>query len=50
MLLPVYKRNGLNCVDMNNSYTYLPNDLSKVNAVLVDGKWFIKPVVVEISI
>lgn len=50
MLKKVYKRNGRNCVDMNDTYTYLPDDLTKVNAICIDGEYYIKPVIVNISI
>lgn len=50
MLEKVYKRNGMNCVNINGTYTYLPQDLRKVNGVFIDGEFYIQTVIVEISV
>lgn len=50
MYVEVYKKNGLNCVDMNGTQTYLPDDLSLVGAVEIEGNYFIPTVIVNISI
>lgn len=44
----VYKRNGLNCVDGNNGYTYLPDDLSKVGAIQIDGEFYVPYIIVKL--
>jgi hypothetical protein len=50
ILKKVYKRNGLNCVDMNGTYTYLPDDLSKVNGQYIAGEFYVSVVIVQTSI
>ncbi len=49
-LQKVYKRNKLNCVDLNGTYTYLPDDLSKVDGVYVDGEFYARIVIVQTSV
>ena len=46
----VYKRNGMNCVDLNGTYTYLPDDLSKVAGKWVGGEFYSEVVIVQISV
>lgn len=46
----VYKRNGLNCVDMNGTYTYLPDDLSLIRGEWIDGEYYAEIVIVETSV
>lgn len=50
MLKKVYKRNGLNCVDMNGSYTYLPDNLNLVEGEWVKGEFYIRTIIVNTSI
>jgi hypothetical protein len=49
-LIKVYKRNGLNCIDMNGTYTYLPDNLSLVDGEYIDGEYYAKIVIVETSV
>jgi hypothetical protein len=46
----VYKRNGMNCVDLNGTYTYLPDDLSKVAGKWVGGEFYSEIVIVQTSV
>lgn len=46
----VYKRNGLNCADMNDTYTYLPDDLSLIRGEWIDGEYYVEIVIVETSV
>ena len=46
----VYKRNGMNCVDLNSTYMYLPDDLSKVTGKWVGGKYYIEVLIVQTSV
>jgi len=46
----VYKRNGMNCVDLNETHTYLPNDLNKVPGQWVDGEYYSEVAVVQTSV
>lgn len=46
----VYKRNGMNCVDLNGTYTYLPNDLGKVPGKWIDGEYCSEIVTVQTSV
>ena len=46
----VYKRNGLNCVDANGTYTYLPDDLNLVDGEWINGEYYVYFVTVDISI
>lgn len=41
-LRKVYVRNGRNCADINGTYSYLPDDLSKVETVTINGEMYIK--------
>ena len=49
-LAKVYKRNGLNCVDLNGTYTYLPDDLSLIPGEWIDGEYYCETVVVQTSV
>jgi hypothetical protein len=49
-LLKVYKRSGLNCVDMNGCYTYLPDDLSKIVGKYIDDEFYVETVIVKTSV
>ena len=46
----VYKRNGMNCVDLNGTYTYLPDDLSMVHGKWIDGEFYSEIVIVQTSV
>jgi len=46
----VYKRNGMNCVDLNGTQTYLPDDLSKVPGKWIDGEYYSETVTVQTSV
>ena len=46
----VYTRDEMNCVDLNGTYTYLPNDLTKVPGKWVDGEYYIEIVIVPTSV
>lgn len=46
----VYKRRGINCVDLNGTYTYLPDDLSKVPGKWIDGEYYSEVVTVQTSV
>ena len=49
-LVKVYKRDGMNCIDLNNTYTYLPNDLSLVNAEYIEGEFYIRTIIVKTTV
>ena len=49
-LLKVYKRNGLNCVDMNGTYTYLPDDPKLFNGIEIDGEMYTEVITVNTSV
>ena len=46
----VYKRNGLNCVDINGTCTYLPDNLSGVDGFYIEDVFYARVVIVETSI
>jgi len=46
----VYKRDDMNCVDLNGTYTYLPDDLSKVPGKWINGEYYTEVVIVETSV
>ena len=46
----VYKRDGMNCVDLNGTYTYLPDDLSVVPGKWIDGEYYSEIAIVQTSI
>ena len=49
-MLKVYKRNGMNCIDINGTYTYLPDDLSKVAGKWIDGEFYSEIVIVQTTV
>jgi len=46
----VYKRDGMNSVDLNGTYTYLPDDLSKVPGQWIDGEYYAEVAIVQTSV
>jgi len=46
----VYKRNGMNCVDLNGTFTYLPDDLSLVPGKWINGEYYGEIVVVQTTV
>ena len=37
----VYRSSGMNAIDLNGTRQFLPDELSQVNAELIDGEWYV---------
>lgn len=46
----IYKRSGLNCVDLNGTCTYLPDNLELLNVKYINGEPHARVATVNISV